>query len=198
MATANNAFGCSICDVILLPTERRKVFSSSSEFVLPLLKQVVVDVFGNADKLRDVFLLGSTLCRPCHRRLEAIIKMQKDLEGKLHELMQQVKRLGGRNGMQRELKAVRIRGAPLVESPAGKRSEVWNTPRRMQIRRQVCTPFTSVTPKRVLLNSPATKKTTTYRRFTPVRSMLNRMKPRKQVHKAVSPAIAVSHAVGQN
>ena len=43
----------------------------------------------------DVFLLDSTLCRPCHRRLEAIIKMQKDLDGTLHELMQQMKRLEG-------------------------------------------------------------------------------------------------------
>ena len=34
--------------------ECRKVFSSSSEFVLPLLKQVVADVFGKADKLRNV------------------------------------------------------------------------------------------------------------------------------------------------
>ena len=83
------------------------VFSSFSEFVLPLMKQVVVDVFGKADMLRDVFLLGSTLCRPCHRRLEAIIKMEKDLEGKLHELMQQMKRLGGRNSVQRELNSCR-------------------------------------------------------------------------------------------
>ena len=35
------------------------------------------------------------------RRLEAIIKMQKDFEGKLHELMQQMKRLGGCNCVQR-------------------------------------------------------------------------------------------------
>ena len=34
-----------------------KSISSSSECVLPLSKQVVVDVFGKADKLRDVFLL---------------------------------------------------------------------------------------------------------------------------------------------
>ena len=56
----------------------------------------------------------------------------------------------------------------------------------------------SITAKRMLLNSPSTKKTTTFRRYTPVRNMLNQMKPRKQAHKAVSPAIAVSHAVGQN
>ena len=64
------------------------MFSSSSEFVLPLLKQVIADVFGKADKLPDVFLspsidnsnmysiismvLGSKLCGPWHRRLEAI------------------------------------------------------------------------------------------------------------------------------
>ena len=35
--------------------ERRKIFSSSSEFVRPLLKQVVADVFDKADKLRNVF-----------------------------------------------------------------------------------------------------------------------------------------------
>ena len=64
-----NVFNCSLCDVFLLPTERRKVFSSSSELVFPLLKQVVVDVFGKADKLRDVFILGLTLCHPYHRRL---------------------------------------------------------------------------------------------------------------------------------
>ena len=99
MATANNAFCCSLCGVFLLPKERRKVFSSSSEFVLPLLKQVVVDVFSKVGKLLNVFLLGSTLCRLCHRQLVAIIKMQKDLKGKLHELKQQVKRLGGHNGV---------------------------------------------------------------------------------------------------
>ena len=76
-----------------------------------------------------MFLIGSTLCRPCHRRLEAIIKMQKDLEGKLHELMQQVKHLGGHNGVQRELESLRIHGAALVESPAVKRNEVWNASR---------------------------------------------------------------------
>ena len=42
-----------------------------------------------------------------HRRLEAIIKMQKDLEGKLYELMQQMKCLGGRNSVQRELNSCR-------------------------------------------------------------------------------------------
>ena len=41
-----------------------EVFSSSSEFVLPLFKQVVADVFAKADKLPDVFLLGSKLCGP--------------------------------------------------------------------------------------------------------------------------------------
>ena len=56
----------------LRPSERRKVFSSSSEFVLPLLKQEVADVFGKVDKLPNVFLLGSKLCGPWHRRLEAI------------------------------------------------------------------------------------------------------------------------------
>ena len=99
MATANNVFSCSLGGVFLLPKERRKVFNSSSEFVLPLLKQVIVDVFSKVGKLRNVFLLGSTLCRLCHRQLVAIIKMQKDFKGKLHELMQQVKRLGGHNGV---------------------------------------------------------------------------------------------------
>ena len=32
----------------------RKVFSSSSEFVLPLLKQMVLDVLSKADKFWDV------------------------------------------------------------------------------------------------------------------------------------------------
>ena len=73
MASANNCvLSCSLCDVFLLPSERREVFSYSSEFVLPLLKQVVADVFGKADKLPDVFLLGSKLCGPRYRRLEAI------------------------------------------------------------------------------------------------------------------------------
>ena len=72
MASANNVFSCSLCDVFLRPSKCRKVFSSSCEFLLPLLKQVVADVFGKADKLRDVFLLGSKLCGPWHRRLEAI------------------------------------------------------------------------------------------------------------------------------
>ena len=35
------------------------------------------DVFGKADKMPDVFLLGSKICRPCHRMLEAIMKMKK-------------------------------------------------------------------------------------------------------------------------
>ena len=48
------------------------MFSSSSEFVLPLLKQLVADVFSKADKLLGVFLLGSKLCGPWHRQLEAI------------------------------------------------------------------------------------------------------------------------------
>ena len=39
---------------------------------MPLLKQVLADVFGKADKLLDVFLRGSKLCGPRHRRLEAI------------------------------------------------------------------------------------------------------------------------------
>ena len=56
----------------LPPSERRKVFSSSSEFVLPLLKQLVADVFSKVDKLLDVFLLGLKLCGPCHRQHEAI------------------------------------------------------------------------------------------------------------------------------
>ena len=51
----------SLSDVFFLPSERREVFSSSSEFVLPLLKQSVAYVFGKADKLSDVFLLGSKL-----------------------------------------------------------------------------------------------------------------------------------------
>ena len=72
MAFANNVFSCSLYGVFLRPSERRKVFSSSSEFVLSLSKQVVADVFGKADKLLDVFLLGSKLCGPWHRRLEAI------------------------------------------------------------------------------------------------------------------------------
>ena len=71
MATANDVFSCSLCDIFLLPTEHRKVFSSSSESVLPLLKQVVVNAFGKVDKLQDVFLLGSTLCCPCHRWIKA-------------------------------------------------------------------------------------------------------------------------------
>ena len=72
MASANNVFSCSLCNVFLRPSERREVFSSSSKFVLPLLKQVVADVFGKANKLLDVFLLGSKLCGPWHRRLEAL------------------------------------------------------------------------------------------------------------------------------
>ena len=44
------------------------------------------------------------------------MKMKKDIEGKLHGLMQQVKRLGGRNCVQRELEAAHIRGTPLVET----------------------------------------------------------------------------------
>ena len=55
MASANNVFNCSLCDVLLRPSECRKVFSSSSEFVLPLLKQVVADVFGKVDKLPMCF-----------------------------------------------------------------------------------------------------------------------------------------------
>ena len=55
MASANNVFSC--CDIFLRPSERRNVFSSSGEFVLPPLKQVVADVSGKADKLPDVFLL---------------------------------------------------------------------------------------------------------------------------------------------
>ena len=70
MASANNVFSC--CDTFLRPSERRNLFSSSGEFVLPPLKQVVADVSGKADKLPDVFLLGSKLCGPWHRRLEAI------------------------------------------------------------------------------------------------------------------------------
>ena len=49
-----------------------KYISSSSEFVLPLLKLLVADVFGKVDKMPDVFLLGSKLCGPWHRQLEAI------------------------------------------------------------------------------------------------------------------------------
>ena len=70
MASANNVFSC--CDIFLSPSERRNVFSSSGEFVLPPLKQVVADFSGKADKLPDVFHLGSKLCGPWHRRLEAI------------------------------------------------------------------------------------------------------------------------------
>ena len=62
----------SCCDIFLRPSERRNVFISSGEFVLPPLKQVVADVSGKADKLPDVFLLGSMLYGPWHRRLEAI------------------------------------------------------------------------------------------------------------------------------
>ena len=58
--------------IFLRPSEHRKVFSSSSEFILPLSKRVVADVFGKADKLPDVFLLDSKLCGPWHRRLEAM------------------------------------------------------------------------------------------------------------------------------
>ena len=72
MVSANNVFSCLLCDVFLQPSEHRKVFSSSSKFVLPLLKQVVADVFGKVDKLPDVFLLGWKLCGPWHRQLEAI------------------------------------------------------------------------------------------------------------------------------
>ena len=82
MVSANNVFICSLCDVFLRPSECRKVFSSSSEFVLPLLKQVVDDVFfSKVDKLRDVFLLGSKLCGPWHRRLEAIDSLTRSVAG---------------------------------------------------------------------------------------------------------------------
>ena len=70
MASANNVFSC--CDIFLRPSEHKNVFSSSGEVVLPPLKQVVADVSGKADKLPNVFLLGSKLCGPWHRRLEAI------------------------------------------------------------------------------------------------------------------------------
>ena len=39
---------------------------------MPLLKQLVADVFSEVDKLLDVLLLGSKLCGPWHRQLEAI------------------------------------------------------------------------------------------------------------------------------
>ena len=71
-ASANNVFSCSFCNVILRPAKRRKVFSSSSEFVLPLLKQVVANVFGKANKLRDMLFLGSKLCGAWRRRFKAI------------------------------------------------------------------------------------------------------------------------------
>ena len=71
MVSANNVFSCSLCNVFFRPSERRKVFRSSSDY-LALLKQVAADVFGKADKLPDVFLLGSKLCGPLHKRLEAI------------------------------------------------------------------------------------------------------------------------------
>ena len=48
----------SCCDIFLRPSERRNVFSSSREFGLPPLKQVVADASRKADKLPDVFLLG--------------------------------------------------------------------------------------------------------------------------------------------
>ena len=57
MASANNVFSCSFFRHLNVG----KYFISSSEFVLPLLKQVVADVFGKAYKLLDVFLLGSKL-----------------------------------------------------------------------------------------------------------------------------------------
>ena len=72
MATVNNVFSCSLCDVFLQPAEHRKVFSSSSDFVLALLKQVVANVFGKADKLRDVCLLGLKLCHSCWRKSTAL------------------------------------------------------------------------------------------------------------------------------
>ena len=46
-----------------------------------LLKQVVADVFGKADKLPDVFLLGLKLCSPWHRQLEAIDSLTWSVAG---------------------------------------------------------------------------------------------------------------------
>ena len=94
---------CSLCNVSLKSAMVcRKVYSSASEPVPPLLRQAVSEMYGR-DALHEVFLPDSNLCRPCHRRLERVTKSKKEIQEHLKKLTQQVRRLGG---MQRETEAL--------------------------------------------------------------------------------------------
>ena len=98
---------------LLRPTEHRKVFSLSNQGILSLLRQVVEEAFG-----KDLFfspLLSYADFVMDVRRLEAITKMKKDLADRLSELTLQVERLGGRNGVQRELQRFSVRRASGLE-----------------------------------------------------------------------------------
>ena len=121
---------CSLCNVSLKSTaERRKVYSSASEPVLPLLRQAVSEMYGR-DALREVFLPDSKLCRPCHRRLERTTKSKKEIQEHLEELTQQVRRLGEANGVQRETEALptppkrQASSSETEDSPASKRRAI--------------------------------------------------------------------------
>ena len=55
LATANNVFYCSYSEKYLV-------------LLASLFTTFEADVFGKSGQIADVFLLGSKLCRPCHRR----------------------------------------------------------------------------------------------------------------------------------
>lgn len=78
---------CLLCRSSTKSAERRKLFSPSTEHVLPLLKEMIGD-------LKHRILEQSTiLCRTCVRSLERLMKLKTDVTTKETELREQISRL---------------------------------------------------------------------------------------------------------
>ena len=112
-----NMAACSLCRASLgIAAEHRKVYSPTSEPIIPLLKETVSEVYGR-DALHEVFLPNSKLCCPCHRHLDSTTKLKKDVQKHMEKLTQQVRHLGEANGIQRETKAPPIERTTLKRHP---------------------------------------------------------------------------------
>ena len=75
---------CIICAASLHKTgNRRQLFSASSRPLVPLLTTYASLICG-----QDALPSDGKLCRPCHRRLERILRLKEDLKKSEEELIQ--------------------------------------------------------------------------------------------------------------
>lgn len=82
---------------------KRAIYSEPYSHIVPVLSGFVNEIFGIT---ADLIILPSTatICRPCFRSVEKVIKLRQELEQKEKEILNGIKQAGEALGVQEHVR----------------------------------------------------------------------------------------------